>query len=271
MITRFTLVYRNAGGRLQLSHIHNSYEYVPAGETPSLKLDLNTLKFVRSLILKQHSGKRIAVRSGNQTIFVDPYTVLYVQSQNKRTELVCADQVISCNSSLSDLARELPDIFYPLHRGYYVNALYITAIRRFEAELDLDQVESVILGDLEYPVDSSGPVPAELDESLRPFVLYYPGWSADDQVPAAELCSRLGAGCHWDREAGTVTITYRGHTAVLTVGTEELVVDGAEEMTFGPTVERDGQVYLNWKVCDYLEIPCQSMTYALRIMPPGLK
>ena len=92
MITRFTLVYRNAGVRLQLSHIHNSYEYVPAGETPSLKLDLNTLKFVRSLILKQHSGKRIAVRSGNQTIFVDPYTVLYVQSQNKRTELVCADQ-----------------------------------------------------------------------------------------------------------------------------------------------------------------------------------
>ena len=135
VITRFTLVYRNAGGRLQLSHIHNSYEYVPAGETPSLKLDLNTLKFVRSLILKQHSGKRIAVRSGNQTIFVDPYTVLYVQSQNKRTELVCADQVISCNSSLSDLARELPDIFYPLHRGYYVNTLYITAIRRFEAEL----------------------------------------------------------------------------------------------------------------------------------------
>lgn len=93
------------------------------------------MKFVRSLILKQHSGKRIAVRSGNQTIFVDPYTVLYVQSQNKRTELVCADQVISCNSSLSDLARELPDIFYPLHRGYYVNTLYITAIRRFEAEL----------------------------------------------------------------------------------------------------------------------------------------
>ena len=106
--------------------------------------------------------------------------------------------------------------------------------------------------------EAGRPVPAELDESLRPFVLYYPGWSADDQVPAAELCSRLGAGCHWDREAGTVTITYRGHTAVLTVGTEELVVDGAEEMTFGPTVERDGQVYLNWKVCDYLEIPCQS-------------
>lgn len=146
-----------------------------------------------------------------------------------------------------------------------------TTIGFFDRVVDLDQVESVILGDLEYPVDSSGPVPAELDESLRPFVLYYPGWSADDQVPAAELCSRLGAGCHWDREAGTVTITYRGHTAVLTVGTEELVVDGAEEMTFGPTVERDGQVYLNWKVCDYLEIPCQSMTYALRIMPPGLK
>ncbi len=55
-----------------------------------------------------------------------------------------------------------------------------------------------------------------------------------------------------------MTITYRGHTAVLTVGTEELVVDGAEEMTFGPTVERDGQVYLNWKVCDYLRSPARA-------------
>lgn len=59
--------------------------------------------------------------------------------------------------------------------------------------VDLDQVESVILGDLEYPVDSSGPVPAELDESLRPFVLYYPGWSADDQVPAGGAMQPAGS------------------------------------------------------------------------------
>lgn len=135
VITRFTLGFRSAGDRLQLVHIHNSYEYLSGEKGHSLKLDLNTMQFVRGLLLKQHSGKRMAVRSGNQTIFVDPYTVLYVQSQNKRTELVCADRIISCNCSLSRLAPELPDIFYPLHRGYYVNVLYIVSIRRFEAEL----------------------------------------------------------------------------------------------------------------------------------------
>lgn len=135
VITRFTLGFRSAGDRLQLVHIHNSYEYLSGEKGHSLKLDLNTMQFVRGLLLKQHSGKRMAVRSGNQTIFVDPYTVLYVQSQNKRTELVCADRIISCNCSLSRLAPELPNIFYPLHRGYYVNVLYIVSIRRFEAEL----------------------------------------------------------------------------------------------------------------------------------------
>ncbi len=120
-------------------------------------------------------------------------------------------------------------------------------------------------------MDSSGPVPAELDESLRPFVLYYPGWSADDQVPAAGCAAGWGAGCHWDREAGTVTITYRGHTAVLTVGTEELVVDGAEEMTFGPTVGGTARCTSTGRSATTWRSPCQSMTYALRIMPPGLK
>lgn len=43
--------------------------------------------------------------------------------------------MISCNSPIGELAGELPEAFYPLHRGYLVNTLYIVAIRRFEAEL----------------------------------------------------------------------------------------------------------------------------------------
>ena len=29
----------------------------------------------------------------------------------------------------------MPEVFYPLRRGYLVNTLYIVALRRFEAEL----------------------------------------------------------------------------------------------------------------------------------------
>ena len=33
------------------------------------------------------------------------------------------------------LKERLPEVFYPLRRGYLVNTLYIVALRRFEAEL----------------------------------------------------------------------------------------------------------------------------------------
>jgi len=135
VIHHFTFTYRLINGEVKLIHQHNSYEYMRSGESDTMEFDLNTTQFVRNLLLSQKSTKRIPIRSGRQVIFVDPHSVLYVQAQNKRTELVCLDKVISCNSSISELAKELPKIFYPLHRGYLVNTLFIVAIRRFEAEL----------------------------------------------------------------------------------------------------------------------------------------
>ncbi|CBL41782.1 LytTr DNA-binding domain [butyrate-producing bacterium SS3/4] len=56
-------------------------------------------------------------------------------SVDKRTELVCVDRVVSCNYIYRELKERLPEVFYPLRRGYLVNTLYIVALRRFEAEL----------------------------------------------------------------------------------------------------------------------------------------
>lgn len=134
-ITHFTMVYRNTGGCLKLIHQHNSYEYIRSQKNDIIKLDLNSTQFVRDLLLKQPSAKRMPVRSGTQTLFLNPLTIMYVQSLGKKTEIVGIDRVISCNSPLGQMARELPKVFYPLHRGYLVNTLYIVAIRCFEAEL----------------------------------------------------------------------------------------------------------------------------------------
>ena len=62
-------------------------------------------------------------------------TILYAQSRDKRTELVCVDRIVSCNYIYRELKERLPEVFYPLRRGYLVNALFIVAVRRFEAEL----------------------------------------------------------------------------------------------------------------------------------------
>lgn len=135
VINHFTISYRIIGGELKMVHQHNSYEYMQPSESKVLNLDVNTTQFVRSLLLERPSGRRIPIRSGTQTIFVNSNTVLYVQSQRRKTEFVCIDRVISCNSSIGEIAKELPDLFYPIHRGYLVNTLFIVAIRRFEVEL----------------------------------------------------------------------------------------------------------------------------------------
>ena len=135
IINRFTISYRIISGELKMVHQHNSYEYMQPSESRILNLDMNTMQFVRSLLLDRPSGRRIPIRSGTQTIFVNPNTVLYVQSQRRKTEFVCIDRVITCNSSIGEIGKELPDLFYPLRRGYLVNTLFIVAIRRFEVEL----------------------------------------------------------------------------------------------------------------------------------------
>lgn len=134
-VTRFTLIFRIIGGEMKLLHQHNSYEYIKQGESDSLHMDINTIQFVRNLLLDRQAGRRIPIRSGNQTLFINPYTVLYVESQRKRTEFVCLDRVISCNSSIGEIFPQLPNVFYPIHRGYLVNTLFIVSIRRYEAEL----------------------------------------------------------------------------------------------------------------------------------------
>lgn len=138
VVTHFTLGYRMIGGEIKLVHQHNSYEYINQdghGKNNIVNWDINTTQFVRNLLLEEIPEKRMAVRSGQQIIFVNPNLILYVQAQKKRTELVCVDKVISCNSTIGELAKELPEVFYHLHRGYLVNTLYIVAIRRFEVEL----------------------------------------------------------------------------------------------------------------------------------------
>ena len=135
VINHFTISYRMIGGELKMVHQHNSYEYMQRRESKILKLDVNTTQFVRGLLLERPSGRRLPIRSGTQTIFVNPNTVLYVRSQRRKTEFVCIDRVISCNSSIGEIAKVLPELFYPLRRGYLVNTLFIVAIRRFEVEL----------------------------------------------------------------------------------------------------------------------------------------
>lgn len=134
----FTIAYRRIADELKITHQHNSYEFSQINRNASngtLHMDMNTTQFVKNLLLEQHSTTQIPVKSGRQTLFINPVSVMYVQSQGKRTELVCADRLISCSNSIGELASLLPMDFYPVHRSYLVNTRYVTALRRFEVQL----------------------------------------------------------------------------------------------------------------------------------------
>ena len=51
IINRFTISYRIIGGELKMVHQHNTYEYMQPSESRILNLDMNTMQFVRSLLL----------------------------------------------------------------------------------------------------------------------------------------------------------------------------------------------------------------------------
>lgn len=136
--TFFTIVFRRVDGELKIVHQHHSYEFTPKdteNKDGALNMELNTTQFVKNLLLEHHTETQIPIKSGRQTLYVNPSSVIYVQSQGKRTELICADRLISCSYSISELSQLLPADFYPVHRGYLVNIRYVTALRRFEVEL----------------------------------------------------------------------------------------------------------------------------------------
>lgn len=91
---------------------------------------------------------------------------------------------------------------------------------QFETVVDLSQVESIIYGYIEFPVDGSPSFPAGLPESFYPF-------SCTEIIldeyhvfrfPVEELCQKLGADYQWDEATQTATATYRGVTLTMTVG-----------------------------------------------------
>lgn len=101
--------------------------------------------------------------------------------------------------------------------------VYIGACQ-FDSALDLAEIESVIFGTTEFPVDGSEPRPAAVDEHLLPFFLP----ASDDgtaAVPVQELCTRLGAELEWDAEHTAASASFRGVTVVLSVGSSEVSVD----------------------------------------------
>ena len=109
-----------------------------------------------------------------------------------------------------DHASRIKDLADPLYRVHY----------QTDTPVDVDQVASIILGNVEFPLDGSAPSPADVPENLYPFTCteIIPGENHLFRFPVEELCQKLGADYRWDESTQTATATYRGVTLTMTVG-----------------------------------------------------
>lgn len=127
---------------------------------------------------------------------------------------------------------------------------YVQKYRFYEVQ-DLDDIASVIVFDMEYPLDGSAPFPAEHDPALDPFTVRkmepltegsgYP-------LPVRELTEKLGGTCCWDPATGDVTCTYRGVSIVLRPGVDTATVNGEPVKLWGAPAVQDGSLAASWNV-----------------------
>lgn len=92
---------------------------------------------------------------------------------------------------------------------------------QFDTAVDLSQVESIIYGYTEFPVDGSPSFPAGLPENFYPFScteIISEGEYSYFRFPVEELCQKLGVDYQWDEATQTATATYRDVTLTMTVG-----------------------------------------------------
>ena len=145
------------------------------------------------------------------------------------------------------------DIFFlRMKDGTILTAMQLGALNdQFDTVVDLSQVQSIIYGYTEFPVDGSDPFPADVPENLCPFTCteIIPGKNQFFRFPVEELCQKLGADYRWDASTQTATVTYRGVTLTMTVGESCYQVNGetvelSYEVRTGPTSkDSDYQVY----------------------------
>ena len=105
-------------------------------------------------------------------------------------------------------------------------------IDHFKIVIDPTQVESLIVGGMEFPMDGSAPKEVQMDEALLPFYVEAMDYQDTQGNPGSyvssveELCEKLGADYSWNPETKTATGVYRGVTLRLSAGSGTAEIDG---------------------------------------------
>ena len=86
-------------------------------------------------------------------------------------------------------------------------------------------IKAVIIDKTVYPLDKSEPYKLEEDILFKPFIADYIPFSDKNYgsgLSVNDVCEKIGANFSFDEKAQTVSITYKGKTSILNIGTTNI-------------------------------------------------
>ncbi len=139
---RFTIAYRLVECETKFVYLHHSFRFIGSGATEDsarsvLPINVDIVEFVHGLFLNRptETSTRVPIHFGGQTMLLQPLVIMYIHGNGKKTEVVCVDRILSCNTSIGEMEMLCPPEFWKVHRSYIVNTRYVTSIKRYKLEL----------------------------------------------------------------------------------------------------------------------------------------
>lgn len=164
--TLITIGYRYVNDKPTIAYHHMSYDYTNAFSTtketnssPQKPMDTAIRLYIRQLSINKDRAIPIPLKIGRNTQYIDPQTIITLNSHGHKTTLQCIDQVIDCSMNIYEFKSLLPDYFFSIRRGCIINPFYMTALRRSEVELVLNTC-------IQIPAPSFAKVKKELNEII---------------------------------------------------------------------------------------------------------
>jgi len=217
----------------------------PSDSSRSWKLNFSLPRYVGAVdetagiwldFLGREHGVEVSLNTLAETVRLTPNEEVVCNTYTGQTavlkELVLSPTSFSVSlSELENGAHVFTNLFNDcillrMKDGSVVTSAQLGAVNQvFETVVDVSQVQSIIYGYTEFPVDGSPSFPAELDQRLYPSAtdLLVQDESGGWYLPLEEVCQNLGADFSWDSSAKTARASYRGVTLTFTEGSASVL------------------------------------------------
>lgn len=122
------------GWRLYHMHVSNEWGELVENEVFPVRISTQTYRYAKKL-MKENAHPRVNIGIGGADQFINTDELIYIQAADKNCILQMRHKIIQVSRMMKDIQRLLPSNFCRIHRGYCVNAEYVTDIKRYVVTL----------------------------------------------------------------------------------------------------------------------------------------